>query len=332
MRRRQQILFLLALSLTTGLAGAGTVRQAEGSAEVIVEGVSGDAESKVGETLPEGAVITTGNDGRIVIEVAPGVLLELQPDAQLTIGAADANAGIDSAGGTIPRVSVTLLSGGLVVHATGNSLDATSVLVVTPRGSFIPASAGATLVRAASPASSDATVTVAAVTGSGIVTTTEGEQLTLGDGMMVVLGSTAPSVAATISDSPQSSQITETGQSSAARIANLVTSPVGLAATSVAAPTPTPRPTPAPVLAPSVIAASASSSTPPPVVNSSTATPRPTPTPVPTATPRPTPTPTPTPRPTPIPTATPRPTPSPTPTPRPTPVPTATPRPTPVSP
>ena len=327
MRRLHQIFVLLALILTIGVARAGTVRQVEGSSEVIVEGVSSNAESKVGETLPEGAVISTGNDGRIVIEVATGVLLELQPDAQLTIGAVDPNAGIDSAGGTIPRVSVTLLSGGLVVHATSDSLDATSVLVVTPKGSFTPASAGATLVGTASPTSSDGDVTVAAVSGSGIVTTTEGEQLTLGDGMMVVLGSTAPAAAATISGSPQAGLITETGQSSAARIANLVAPPAVLATTSAAPPAPTPRPIPVPALAPNATATSASAPTPRATV-APAITPRPTPaptaTPAPTITPRPTPVPTITPRPTPVPTVTPRPTP--------TPSPTITPRPTPVSP
>lgn len=222
MRSLHLILSLVALILAAGTpARAGTLRQAEGISDVVVEGVSGKAESKVGETLPEGAVMTTGNDGRIVIEVAPGILLELQPDAQLTIGAVDPDAGIDSAGGTIPRVSVTLLSGGLVVHATDDSLDATSVLVVTPKGNFIPVSAGATLVSAASPTSPDGSVTIAAVTGSGIVTATEGDQLALGDGMMVVLGSTAPTGASTISDSPQASQIAESGLSSAARISSL---------------------------------------------------------------------------------------------------------------
>ena len=359
MRRLHSILVLLALISTIGVARSGTVRQAEGSSDIVVEGVSSDADSKIGETLPEGAVITTGNDGRIVIEVAPGILLELQPDAQLTIGASDPNGGVDSESRTIPRISLNLMSGGVVVHASGDSLEAASVVIVTPKGSFSPASPGITVVSATAPTSPEGTVTIASLTGSGVLTTTEGEQDTLGDGLMVVLGSAAPSKPVTISDSPQAGQLAEIAQASASRIASLPAPSIGLSTTSTA-PAPTPRPMPAPAFAPTAAITSTSEATPTPAATpratpvveatpspvpdespaptptaNSEATPTPTATPratvAPTATPRPTPEPTATPRPTPIPspTATPRPTPSPTATPRPTPSPTATPRPTP---
>ena len=336
------IFALVALFCGPALVHANTVRQAEGTAAVVVEGVSSNAESKVGEPLPEGAVVTTGDDGFIVVEIAPGLFIELQPDAQVTIGAIDPTGGLDSDGNTIPRVSLNLISGGLVVHATGESSETAAVVVVTPKGSFSPVTSGVTFVNASAATLPDGNVTVASVSGSGIVTTTEGDPVTLGDGLMVVLDGAANKSATTISSSTGAAQITETSQASSTRIASLPLSPVGV--TSTIAPAPTPRPTPVPDLGPArrttSVATPTPTTTPRAIVEPTatprptpvpTATPRPTPTPVPTATPRPTPSPTATPRPTPSPTATPRPTPSPTATPRPTPSPTATPRPTPTA-
>ena len=329
------IIALTALFCGPSLLHAGTVRQVEGTADVVVEGVSSGADSKVGEPLPEGAVVTTGNNGFIVIEIAPGLFVELQPDAQVTIGAIDPTGGLDSDGNTIPRVSLNLISGGLVVHATGASSETAAVVVVTPKGSFSPVTSGVTYVSASSATLPEGNVTVASVAGSGIVTTTEGDQVALGDGLMVVLDGAVNKSAATISSSAGGDQITELSQASTTRIASLPISPMGV--TTSIAPAPTPRPTPLPAPAPTITTTSVVEPTPtatPRATVAPTATPRPTPTPSPTpsptATPRPTPSPTATPRPTPSPTATPRPTPSPTATPRPTP--TATPRPTPVSP
>ena len=311
------IIALAALFCGPALVQAGTVRQAEGTTDVVVEGASSGADSKVGEVLPEGAVVTTGNGGFIVMEIAPGLFIELQPDAQVTIGAIDPTGALDSEGNSIPRVSLNLISGGLVVHATGTSSETAAVVVVTPKGSFSPVTSGVTYVSASSATLPEGNVTVASVTGSGIVTTTDGDPVTLGDGLTVVLDGAVNKGAATISSSPAGSQITEISHASTTRIASLPISPMGVTTSIAPAPAitttsvvePTPTATPRATVAP-------------------TATPRPTP--VPTATPRPTPSPTATPRPTPSPTATPRPTPTPTATPRPTP--TATPRPTPVSP
>jgi hypothetical protein len=311
------------------LVHANTVRQAEGTAAVVVEGVSSDAESKVGEPLPEGAVVTTGNDGFIVVEIAPGLFIELQPDAQVTIGAVDPAGGLDSDGNTIPRVSLNLISGGLVVHATGESSETAAMVVVTPKGSFSPVTSGVTFVNASAATLPDGNVTVASVSGSGIVTTTEGDPVTIGDGLMVVLDGAANKSATTISSSTGAAQITETSQASSTRIASLPLSPVGV--TSTIAPAPTPRPTPVPDLAPARRTTSVATPTP-------MATPQQTPeitsvvTPAPTATPRATPLPEATPASSPAetPAATPQPTPETTSVA--TPTPTATPRPTPVSP
>jgi hypothetical protein len=228
------------------------VRQAEGTADVVFEGVSSSADAKVGEPLPEGASVTTGSDGFIVMEIAPGLFVELQPDAQVTIGAIDPAGGLDSDGNTIPRVSVNLISGGLVVHATGASSETAAVVVVTSKGSFSPATSGVTYVSATSATLPGGNVTVASVAGSGIVTTTEGDPLTLGDGLMVVLDGAANTGATTISSSTGAAQITETSQASATRIASLPLSPVGV--TSTIAPAPTPRPTPVPDLGPAPFA------------------------------------------------------------------------------
>lgn len=311
------------------LAQASTLRQAEGSAAVVIEGVSSDAATKVGEALPEGAVVSAGSNGRVVIEAVPGVLVELQPGAQLTVGPLDSDGALDAEGNAIPRISLNLLSGDLVVHAAGASLDAASLLVITPKGSFSPVTSGVTVFSATDAAAAGGNVAVASVSGSGIATTTKGEQVTLGDGLMIVLDDSSAANASTISASAQGGLLTEVAQASATRVAVLPS--IQSTADSVIA-APTPRPTPAPPLerATRTVATSVATPTPtatPRATAAPTATPRPTP--IPTATPRPTPTPTATPRPTPTPTATPRPTPTPTATPRPTPTPTATPRPTP---
>jgi hypothetical protein len=307
----------------------GILRQAEGEAAVVVDGMSAEAASKIDESLPAGTLVTTGAEGSVIIEVAPGIFVELQPGAQFTLGELDPAGALNAEGNTIARVSLSLVSGTIVLHASEESLQNAAVVVVTPKGSFSPANPGVTFISATPPESLEASVTIASVNGSGLVTTTEGDPVPIGEGLVVVLEDGGQTGTTTMSEAPQAPQISQTTQSSAAKVSNLtassstsgeallktaptqrvttsVTSPT-LAPKTLAEPTPTPKPTPTLVSAPEP-----------------TPTPKPTPTPTPTPKPTPTPAPTPTPKPTPTPTPTPKPTPTPTPTP--------TPKPTPVSP
>ena len=291
--------------------------------------MSAEAASKIDESLPAGTLVTTGAEGSVIIEVAPGIFVELQPGAQFTLGELDPAGALNAEGNTIARVSLSLVSGTIVLHASEESLQNAAVVVVTPKGSFSPANPGVTFISATPPESLEASVTIASVNGSGLVTTTEGDPVPIGEGLVVVLEDGGQTGTTTMSEAPQAPQISQTTQSSAAKVSNLtassstsgeallktaptqrvttsVTSPT-LAPKTLAEPTPTPKPTPTLVSAPEP-----------------TPTPKPTPTPTPTPKPTPTPAPTPTPKPTPTPTPTPKPTPTPTPTP--------TPKPTPVSP
>jgi hypothetical protein len=294
-------------SLLVSTSQGSAVRQADGEATVVIGGETIDAALKVGETLPSGALLTTGDDSSMIIEVAPGIFVELQPGAQFTIGDTDPAGASNAEGNTIPRVLLNLVSGTLILHATEESLQTTAVLITTPKGSFTPANPGITYISTTAP---EASVTIASVSGDGLVTTTDGDPVPVGQGLVVVLKDDGQSSTDPLSDSPQATQIAETTQSSATSVGTLSTtaspSPQrttrSFSTTAVPEPTPTPR------------------------TSFSTPTPSPTPTPRPTSTPTPTPSPTPTPRPT----STPTPTPSPTPTPRPTSTPT--PSPTPVSP
>ncbi len=272
------------------------MRQADGEATVVIGGETIDAALKVGETLPSGALLTTGDDSSMIIEVAPGIFVELQPGAQFTIGDTDPAGASNAEGNTIPRVLLNLVSGTLILHATEESLQTTAVLITTPKGSFTPANPGITYISTTAP---EASVTIASVSGDGLVTTTDGDPVPVGQGLVVVLKDDGQSSTDPLSDSPQATQITETTQSSATSVGTLSTTA-----------SPSPQRT---------IRSSSTTFAPEP---SPTPTPRPRPSPSPTPTPEPSPTPTPRPRPSPSPTPTPEPSPTPTPRPRPTPSPT----------
>jgi len=290
----------LCLCLTTVFSRALVVSSAEGEANVNIEGVMALALDKIGEVLPPGAILITGLDGRALVRVADGLFIELQPESQITFTGVTAEAFVDAGGDPLSQVSVTLVSGSLVLVSTPEALAQTSLLVITPRGNLSPVNSGQLLVTADSADPSLATVTVAVVKGDALVTQTGGDTTPVGEGLVVTLKADSPSSIGTLAGFPESAGYNTMVQSTLGKVAlSEASSPV-----TMSAPAPSPRPTPPP---------------------SPTPTPRPgvSPTPSPTATPRPTPTPSPTP--TPRPTATPTPSPTPTPRPTPTPSPTQTP-------
>jgi hypothetical protein len=323
MTRRFRMLCLLTLIgclATSSAATAAVLSIAEGQTTVSIGGVPSDGSAKLNENLPVGAVVTTGNDGKALLRVAEGIFLELQGGTQLVIGSTEISGTIDPASGQpIPQTTITLQSGSFVLVTGPGSLASNALVIVTPRGSIAPASAGQTFIAADSADPAVANVTVAAVTGSGVVTTTIGEPIPVGGGMVAVLGAGGANNVINLDGFSQAASIGTAVQSAAASVGNQQPSsqpqPASLSAPSmrVTSQSSNPRPTPTPAPAPEVASASPAPS---PVTASTT--PRPTPTPGPTTTPRPTPTPgpttTPRPTPTPSPTTTPRPTPTPSPT------------------
>ncbi len=321
-------LSVLVVVLWTAIAAESTTNAvlatSEGGVVVNINDVPVDGASKINEVLPAGAMIVVGSDGRALLRVADDIFVELQPSSELIIGETVEAGTVDAAGNPLPQIKLTLNSGSLVLLSSAESLAQASVVIVTPRGTVSPVNAGDTLVIAdtADPATSQ--VTVVSPTGEGVVTTTEGNSLPVGEGLALVLTADGQAKTSTLTDLPDSGSYESMVNLATTSVSNLQsTAPQTLSVQSVSgpAPTPTPRstPTPTPVT---------TSASPTPTPRGGTASP--TPTPRPTATPTPTPSPTPTPRPTATPTPTPSPTPapSPTPTPRPTATPTPTPSPT----
>ena len=278
---------------------------------VNIDDVPVDGASKVNEVLPAGALVVVGSDGRALLRLGDDLFVELQPSSELIIGETVEGGAVGSAGNPLPQIKLTLNSGSLVLLSSAASLAQSSVIIVTPRGTVSPVNAGQTLIAAnsADPATSE--VTVIALTGEGVVTTTDGNTVPIGEGLAVVLSGSNEVKTSTLSDMPEAQTYQTTVQLASTSVSNFQTASAPaptLSVQSVSAPlpTPTPRPTATP---PSTPAPAPQSS---PVTTSAS----PTPTPRPTSTPTPTPSPTATPRPTVTPTPTPRPTP--TPTPRPT--------------
>ena len=306
--------FCVALWTAVAAEPSSTVvlASSEGGVVVNVDDVPADGSSKLNEALPAGAMVVAASDGRAILRLADGLFVELQPSSELIIGETLDAGSVDSAGNPLPQIQLTLNSGSLVLLSSPESLAQIAVIVVTPRGAVTPVNAGQTLVVASGGDAVTSEVTVLSLTGDGVVTTTDGDSVPVGEGLALVLSADGKVQSTTLTDLPGAESYESTVQTAANTVSNLESAPPPspvVRSVSSASPTPTPRPTATPTPTPSP-----------------TPTPRPTATPTPTPSPTATPTPTPSPTPTPRPTATPTPTPSPTPTPRPTATPT--PRPT----
>jgi hypothetical protein len=305
-------LSILVAVLWTAIAAESTTNAvlatSEGGVVVNINDIPVDGASKINEVLPTGAMVVAGSDGKVLLRLADDLFIELQSSSELIIGETMEGGVLDPSGNPLPQIKLTLNNGSLVLLASEESLAKASVVIVTPRGTVAPVNAGQTLIVAnnTDPATSD--VTVIALTGEGVVTTTDGSTVPVGEGLAVVLSADNEVTTSTLADLPDSQTFENTVQLASASASNYETAtapsvsslsvvdstPAALATTTASA-SPTPRP------------------------------PRPTPTPSPSPSPSPTPRP---PRPTPTPSPSPSPSPSPTPTPRPprpTPSPTQTP-------
>ena len=300
-------------TVTTAESSTSAVlASSEGGVVVNINDIPVDGSTKINEVLPAGAMVVAGSDGRALLRLADGLFIELQPSSELVVGETIEGGSVDPSGNPLPQTKLTLNSGSLVLLSSPESLAQASVVIVTTRGTISPVNAGDTLVVAdtADPATSQ--VTVVSLTGEGVVTTTEGNSLPVGEGLAVVLTADGQTKTSTLADLPDAGAYENTVQSASTSASALQsTTPQTFSTQSVPGPTPRaprPTPTPTPVL----------TADPSPTVRPPRPTPTPSPTPLP---PRPTPTPSPTPLP-------PRPTPTPSPSPlppRPTPSPTQTP-------
>ena len=235
-----------------------SISQSEGTVTLVKDGAQSDGGDNIGQPLAPGTVITTGEDGTCTIEIAPGIIITLQPNTQITIGEINLDGGIDEDGNTIPKIRIRLSVGSLITQTTSEGMARAQFVIETARGEISPVTPGSMIVSSTGADPATATVTVAAVVGDKLAVTTEGQELPVAEGLVVILRPDGVETAA-IKDVPEMS----------AMVAGILAmSPLALPPADLPPPTatstPTPRPTPTP-----------------------TPTPRPTPTPTPTPTPRP---------------------------------------------
>ena len=140
-----------------------------------------------GVNLPPGTVITTSEDGTAIIELAPGVLIQLQKNTEIVIGEIIPNGAQDSFGNSIDLATVTVNTGVISTVITDAAIATTGLSVITPRGSTSPTVAGQAVIMVTGVNPDRAVVTVASILGSELVTTESGEQISVGEGLAVIL-------------------------------------------------------------------------------------------------------------------------------------------------
>jgi hypothetical protein len=234
---------------------------------VIVDGVESSGASKENSILPVGTIVTTGEDGRAVVEVAPGIIVQLEPNTQITIGETTFGDAVDPLGNPIPTVSITLTAGTIVTLISEAGFLTAALEVVTPRGNISPSDAGNAAITVTGTDPATATVTIVAADGAMMATTTAGEFVPVPDGLAVILTPDGERNVLPAEDVPGGPALLQIIQNAAASVAGLdnltpATPPAVEPATDAAAdipvnqpssaptPTPTPGPTPTPTPSP----------------------------------------------------------------------------------
>ena len=227
-------------------AGGPVATASEGTVTIIKDGAQSEGADNLNSLLAPGTIITTGDDGNFTIEIAPGIVIQLQPNTQITIGERLPDKGVNENGDSVPEITIRLAVGSILVTTTPDGLLGSAFVIETARGNINSVTAGNMVVSSTGADPSTATVTVAAVAGDKLAVTTEGEQLPVAEGLVVILRPDGIEYAG-IQDYPNLSTL-----------AGAPTSSLALPPAEAPPPNPTPRPTPTP-----------------------TPTPRPTPTPTP---------------------------------------------------
>ncbi|MBE2181267.1 MAG: hypothetical protein IAE97_12440 [Chthoniobacterales bacterium] len=216
------VALLMGLALLPITGSAATLMRASGKATVIApKGEQADAASLVNTELPPGTIITTGDDGQVVVELAPGIVITMRSETQVTIEPTKENGATDSLGNPMPELYITLTVGTIVLNTTaeglgiaydangeligytkgGNSIAGYSkdssksgprptgagLVVRTPRGNISPVLPGEAIITVTGDDPDLATVTVQAEVGSMIATDTEGQQIPVPEGLVVIL-------------------------------------------------------------------------------------------------------------------------------------------------
>ena len=168
-------------------AGGPVATASEGTVTVIKDGAQSDGAENLNTLLAPGTIITTGEDGAITIEIAPGIVIQLQPNTQITIGQRLPDNAVNEEGDSIPETTIRLAVGSIIVNSTASALAANSFVIETARGNISAVTAGSMVVSSTGADPTTATVTVAAIVGNKLAVTTEGEQLPVAEGLVVIL-------------------------------------------------------------------------------------------------------------------------------------------------
>lgn len=202
--------------LPIAASGATLVRTSGNTTVVVPKEGRVEATSLVGMGLAPRTLISTGEDGEAVLDLAPGITATMRPKTQVTIEATKEDAATDSLGNPIPELHITLTVGTIVLNTTAEGLGisgepgaepdghsiagyskdgggkeaprrGSSLVVNTPRGGISPVLPGEAVITVTGLDPDMASVTVQALAGSMMVTDNEGRQIPVGDGLVVIL-------------------------------------------------------------------------------------------------------------------------------------------------
>lgn len=219
-----------------------------GHVTVIVGGAQSDGASHVNGVLPEGTIVSTGEDGEAIIELLPGIVIKMMAKTQITIGEVAYGDARDPLGNILPMANITLSVGTIVAVLSDTGLLTGGLNVITPRGTVTPMSAGETVITVTGTDPRTSTVTVSSVAGSSVVTkgtgfqqffydgksvadsdpssrqTTsdpEGERILVPEGLAVILTPDGEHSLLPIADLPNGAWITGIAKDAASQISNL---------------------------------------------------------------------------------------------------------------
>ena len=229
-------------------AGGPVATASEGTVTIIKDGSQSEGADNLNILLAPGTIITTGDDGNFTIEIAPGVVIQLQPNTQITIGERIPDKAVNENGDPVPEITIRLAVGSMVVTSTPEGLLGSSFVIETARGNISSVTAGKMVVSSTGADPSTATVTVAAVAGNKLAVTTEGEQLPVAESLVVILRPDGIEYAG-IQDYPDLAALAGAPTSSVA-LPPAETPPPNPTSSPTPRPTPTPTPTPRPTPTP----------------------------------------------------------------------------------